>query len=153
MEKWINNGRYSISSNGRVIGPKSIILKPFLHDTGYLSYCHRFENKKRKTIAIHRIVAKLFVPNPYNKKEVNHKNGIKTDNRAENLEWCTRHENAKHSVLTGLSRVKIDRVGIMVMIEAYELRLWRQSDIAKYFNCHSSTVSDIVNKKTRTIWH
>jgi len=54
-------------------------------------------NGKRKRFFIHRLVAQEFIINPYNKPQINHKNWVKTDNRVENLEWCTSSENNFHS--------------------------------------------------------
>jgi hypothetical protein len=59
-----------------------------------------------KNYILHRLIAKAFIPNPLNKKEVNHINGIGTDNRIENLEWVTARENSLHAYRTGLKKTR-----------------------------------------------
>lgn len=95
---------YEVSSLGRL---RNIRTGRILHSgkkrSGYVVdvLC---DNKKRKTVRRHRIVAEAFIPNPGNKPEVNHKNGDKTDNSVGNLEWATHRENTDHSWTTGLTK-------------------------------------------------
>lgn len=70
---------------------------------GY-SIVHLYENGKRKTVQVHRLIALAFIPNPLGKKEVNHKDGNKLNNKVENLEWVTPSENLSHAVKNGLKR-------------------------------------------------
>lgn len=95
------------------------ILKPKINHLGYAKIV-LFKNGIGTKFSFHKIAATTFIPNPENKKEVNHINGIKSDNRAENLEWCTRSENVNHSFKTGLrnhrcennSNVKLTQVDV-----------------------------------------
>lgn len=91
-----------LDSMGRTKPGKT--MKPLRHNHGYLSVglCH--EGKKTRFL-IHRIVAEAFVENKDAKETVNHINGVKNDNRAENLEWCSYAENNKHAHKAGLNYI------------------------------------------------
>lgn len=99
-------GIYQVSNLGRIkrIGNYSNqyttwksekILKPKTHTNGYKTIILS-KNNQKETFYIHRLVAKTFIPNPNNLPEINHKDGDKTKNYADNLEWCTRRENNIH---------------------------------------------------------
>lgn len=98
--KEIQPGYYA-TQEGNILSDRKFnvptIMKPFTDKSGY----HRVK-LLGKTCKVHRLVATVFIPNPENKPTVNHINGIKTDNRVENLEWTTFSENTQHAYDSGL---------------------------------------------------
>ena len=80
------------------------ILKIKPKKQGYCVVTLRHKNKiKYKTV--HRLVAETFIPNPNNYPVVNHKDGNKSNNKLENLEWCTYSYNSKHAIKNGLNKL------------------------------------------------
>ena len=95
-------GYYQISTFGNVRSfhfknPKLLKLRNI---NGYKFVCLCI-NQRRRTVPIHRLVAKAFIPNPKNKPNINHINFIRNDNSIFNLEWCTQKENVMHSYKNG----------------------------------------------------
>lgn len=88
-------GKYQASSLGNIRSLDRGELKPFKSRDGYLVATLQ-KNGQRYRTGAHRLVALAFLPNPENKPQVNHKNGVKTDNRPENLEWVSCSENNLH---------------------------------------------------------
>ena len=90
-------GRYAITSDGRVWSHRSQRFRS-LRTTkkGYLTVGLSKPGEKMRTIFVHKLVADAFIPNPNKRPQINHINEIKTDNRVENLEWCTAYENMHH---------------------------------------------------------
>lgn len=108
-------GRYQASSHGQIKSLSRLIpcihnakrrireriLSQHIMNANYYT-AHICYDMNNKTMLVHRLVAMAFLSNPENKPEVNHKNGIRLDNRVENLEWVTSKENTAHARGSGL---------------------------------------------------
>jgi hypothetical protein len=98
MRYVIYKENYKVYENGAIFSIKQDRFITIINaNKGYLNV-----KINGKTIRHHRVVAECFVPNNENKPQINHINGIKTDNRASNLEWCTNKENSEHAWANGL---------------------------------------------------
>ena len=110
-------------------------------------------NLEGRVWAVHRLIALVFVPNPDGLPQINHKNGVKTDNRAKNLEWVSNQQNRDHAVATGLhpigseisKRLKESDIPVIRALAAQHVP---QHEIAARFNVCQQTISHIVRRST-----
>ena len=110
-------GLYSISNFGRVLSHhwgKSRILKQRVSPRGY-SQVNLTKNSKLTTFRVHGLVAKHFLRNPNGLTEINHKDENKSNNRADNLEWCTRSHNVNYG-----TRISRQRLGVIKGVVQYD---------------------------------
>lgn len=149
-----NYENYQISSFGNVKSlnynntktPK--ILKKVKMKIGYNNV-----TINKKLFYIHRLVALHFIDNPENKREVNHINGIKHDNRIENLEWCTPSENIKHAYDTKLNIPKIGEETFFSKLTNKDVIEIRNNNsismrkLAKQYNISHQLISEIKRHK------
>jgi hypothetical protein len=88
------------------LGRGERILKSIPSTRGYLRYCFITKSKTQKQFSEHRLFMIVFVPNPHLYTQVNHIDGIKTNNLLSNLEWCNQFQNMQHALRTGLIKTK-----------------------------------------------
>lgn len=153
-------GLYQVSNLGRVKSLKrKIFLKPRLTQRGYVTVV-LYRNSVPNSFQIHRLIAFVFIPNPDNKPQVNHKNGVKTDNRVENLEWVTNYENCIHAHKNGFVAKPNPRRGEdtynhkltekdIDYIRKHYIRkhkIFGSTGLAEQFNVSSSLILSIVKK-------
>lgn len=103
------NGQHPSLSKDRIIASESV--------TNYYIQAWLRKDGKYKQLMVHRLVAMMFIPNPENKPHVNHKDLDKTNNCADNLEWCTPQENTQHWADSVRARQESFKPGIPVIVK------------------------------------
>lgn len=155
-----SDNRYYFDEDLNLYGPSGLLTLP-ISKAGYKSVF--IDRKYMPTIrSYHRAIAETFIPNPENKPCVNHINGIKTDNRVENLEWVTYAENTKHALLTGLytplkgeevSSAKLTIDDIKNIINAILTEHATNEQLGEQYNLHSRYISLIRHKhRWKHVW-
>lgn len=146
--------RVIIRKNGGSRTIKGKLLTPSLHKKGY--YYVRLGTKgNQKHFYIHRLVAIAFIPNPENNSQVNHINGIKTDNYVSNLEWLTPKENMEHAFSKGLGafgerqwKAKLTLNQVKEIRKLLALGNLSLKEIGDMFDVSLKTISNIKSGKT-----
>lgn len=147
----------SIYSN--VKGKNMFKLKTYTKPDGYLAVSlwdtAKRGSKKRKTFLVHRLVAETFIPNDNNKPTVNHKDGIKTNNSVDNLEWATSHEQNVHSFANGLNYARKGEEANRALLTWDDVHYIRDnypsesvSNLSKKFNVAEPTIYAILYNQT-----
>ena len=155
------DGKYQINNKGDIRHKDRLdkYLKPAKNRKGYLTV-GLWGNHKGNTFRVHRLVAQVFIPNPENKPQINHINGIKTDNRVENLEWVNNSENVRHADKLGLRRCVKGEKHYMCKLSETDIEAIRKSYIfrhpefgtvalAKKYGVSQQHISNILNNRKR----
>jgi hypothetical protein len=148
---------YKIDTEGNVFGFRGK-MTPIVMKCGYLRVKLSCDDGKQRSFLVHRLVALTFIKNPDNKPQVNHKDGIKSNNNLSNLEWVTAGENQIHAYeneLKMLPKGEINGRNILSEQEVisiyYELLQGaRIVDVSKKYNVEKSTIASIKSKQNWT---
>lgn len=156
MEIWktiLDYYNYEISSYGRIRNINGYIRKIQTDKKGYSVISIRNDLGIRKTLKIHRLVAIMFLDNPKNLPQVNHKDGNKKNNKVDNLEWCDNSYNQKHAFLNNLQINKGSKNPRSKLSEENVIEIRKNGkydtylNISKKYKVSKSTIYSILNNK------
>jgi len=147
-------GLYTISNKGVI---RSLytgkIIKQYLNRYGYYQV-RLYKNNKPRNCTVHRLVAETFIPNIHNAESVNHIDGNKTNNKVENLEWCSSGENfskAYHAGLIAKGNLNGNSIfneeQVRFIRDAYKSG-YSERRLARVFNTTHDVIDDIISRKS-----
>lgn len=159
--------KYLIRNKGRIKILSTLEdKKVFVKDDGYIATT--LGNGKQNYKYVHRLVADAFVNSKHEKPQVNHINGIKGDNRAENLEWVTPAENIRHAIDTGLlkykkkgkeiknskhlkgekvSSSKLSPEEVIEIRVLWDFKEYKKVELAEIYGVNESTIRDVITRR------
>ena len=165
MEIWKDikgyENRYQVSNKGRVksldraAGLNRKIKGKILNQCNTYGYLNvtLCKNGTKKTARVHRIVLSQFIENTNNYKAINHKDGVKTNNNINNLEWCSSKQNHEHAIKLGLKTPKIQMKNMKIRCIEYDKIFISQRECQRwliekgYKNTLQSSISKVISKK------
>jgi len=137
-------GKTVFRNNGTRRKILDVILKNTLKRTGYTQVRLIVDDNLFKSVLVHRLVATAFIPNPENKPQVNHINGVKNDNRVENLEWVTASENGLHKYrVLGLVPSLKGKFGVFSNKRKAVNQLSMEGEFIKRWGCMSDATRQV----------
>jgi len=158
---------YRVSNKGRLLSKEKIVrtaggketvrqeqlMTLFTDKNGYLTVSLR-RNRQSRYTGVHRIVAKTFLNKPIGKNQINHKNGIKDDNRVENLEWVTPQENTKHAYEIGLikkgegnPKARLTEKDVIAIRSSYTGEKGQVTQLSKEYSVSRTTIDGVVKRR------
>lgn len=142
---------YSVSNKGQVRNDKSGRILKQQNSNEYKKVAISIGHGQMKNRFVHRLVAEAFIPNPENKKIVNHIDGIRYHNNVENLEWCSSSENAIHAHKNGLIGVQRKRpVRQFNLNGEWMLDFESATEAARQCDCQQSKITEVCGGNRRT---
>ena len=119
-------------------------ITPMLDKRGYARCILRDKDDKRVCLKIHRVIARMFIPNPHHKPQVNHKDGDRLNNCASNLEWVTNDENQFHRMMTDMIPTSLTRDQAIEVMSGY-CEGESISELARHFKVGYGEINSIIS--------
>ena len=150
MKNYKIKENYVVYNDGTIFSLQSKMFMKPITNNGYLSV-----KMGGRLESIHRLVGILFIPNPHNKKEINHIDGDRTNNKVENLEWVSPQENIKHKIhilgkdhrgsKNGMAKLTLEQVEKIKLL--YQAG-YSQNKLGEMFGISQGKISNVVNGKS-----